>query len=55
MKEMGLSVVEGKLSLVKDIAENYAIMTHGKVIAEGKMEELLENKNLIIEHLGNSF
>lgn len=57
MKEMGLSIliVEGKLSMVRDIAENYAIMSHGRVIAEGRMEELFENKKLIIEHLGISF
>lgn len=57
MKELKLNVliVEGKLDVIQHIAENYLIMSQGKLILKGKIKELAENKKLIREHLGVIF
>jgi branched-chain amino acid transport system ATP-binding protein len=54
MKEQKISMllVEGRLSLVKQVAERYVIMSQGKIVKTGKMDELLENRELVKEHLG---
>lgn len=51
-QEISMLLVEGKLDLVEQIAERYMIMSHGKIVKRGKIQDLLENKELIKQYLG---
>lgn len=54
LKQQRLSIllVESKLDLVKRIAEKYVIMSDGKVVDSGDVDDLLKNKEIIKRHLG---
>jgi branched-chain amino acid transport system ATP-binding protein len=55
IKEMGTTIilVEHDMNLVMDISDKITVLNFGKKIAEGKPEEIVNNKEVIKAYLGD--
>ena len=56
MNKQGLSIlfIEHDMNFVKKIANNVTVLYYGKLFAEGPIEEIVNNEEVIRIYLGNS-
>jgi branched-chain amino acid transport system ATP-binding protein len=53
-KDITIVIVSHHMRFVKDISDRIIVLNHGKIIAEGKPEQVMRNENVIESYLGKA-